>query len=324
MKKKVIVITLCTVLLVLCATAQAQEPKVYRVGVLVPGSPWYEIIDGLRAGLKELGLEEGKRYLLAIRDWKGDTKAGEEAAKNLEQEKVDLIYASSSGSALAAKRATADTPIVFCAGTDPVVLGLAESFAKPGGRLTGVYYRDTDLMPKRLEILKEIVPKLRRVVTFYNPRTRVAIESSKLVREAAQQMGVQFIERHFASVDELQRGIRTLKTGEADAFMAVADPEVDNQYQLMIETARLKHLPTMFVRQNFAIEGGLASYSVSFHEVGRLSAKYVQRVLTGVAPKDLPLQGVDKIELILNLKTAKQIGLTIPPNVLARADRVIK
>jgi ABC-type uncharacterized transport system substrate-binding protein len=229
MKKKIIGFGLGAMLAALCVTAQAQEPKVYRIGVLVPGSAWYEIIDGLRAGLKELGLEEGKRYSLPIRDWKGDTKAGEEAARNLEQEKVDLIYASSSGSAIAAKRATADTPIVFCAGTDPVVLGLAESFAKPGGRLTGVYYRDTDLMPKRLEILKEIVPKLHRVVTFYNPHTRVAIESSKLVREAAQQMGLQFIERHFASVDELQRGIRTLKAGEADAFMAVAGPEVENQ-----------------------------------------------------------------------------------------------
>jgi putative ABC transport system substrate-binding protein len=320
-----IIVCLQLLIIVLWAgVAQAQQTKVYRVGVLLPGEAWYEIIDGLRVGLKELGLEEGKQYSLPIRDWRGDTKAGEEAAGNLEQEKVDLIYASSSGSAIAAKRATANTPIVFCAGTDPVVLGLAESFAKPGGRLTGVYYRDTELMAKRLEILKEIVPKLRRVVTFYNPRTRVALESSKLVREAAQQMGVQFIERHFASGEELQRAIRALRRGEADAFMAVADPEVDNQYQLIIETARLKRLPTMFVRQNFAIEGGLASYSVSFREVGRLSAKYVQRVLTGVAPNDLPLQGVDRIDLIINLKTAKQIGLTIPPTVLARADKVIK
>src|SRR5262245_11348176 len=158
----------------LYSSADAQ-PKLYRIGALVPGDAWYEIIDGLRVGLKELGLEEGKNYSLAIHDWRGDPKSGEETAKNLDREKVDLIYASSSGSAITAKRSTTDTAIVFCAGTDPVVLGLAQSFAKPGGRLTGVYYRDTDLMPKRLEIFKELVPKLRRVVTFYNPKTRVAI-----------------------------------------------------------------------------------------------------------------------------------------------------
>ena len=323
MRGKIFIWLLSTFLLATPA-ADAQQPKIYRIGVFLPGKAWYEIIDGLRAGLRELGLEETKQYTLAIQDWQGDAKMAEQAVRNFEKENVDLIYASSSGSAMAVKRATAETPVVFCAGTDPVVLGLAESFARPGGRLTGVYYRDTDLMPKRLEILKELAPKIRRVVTIYNPRTRVAIESSKLAREAAPQIGVQFIERHFASGDELQRSIRALKSGEADAFMAVADPQVDNQSQFIIETARLKRLPTMFVRQNFAVDGGLAAYSVSFHEVGRLSAKYVQRVLTGVAPKDLPLQGVDKIELIVNLKTAKQIGLTIPPNVLARADRVIR
>ena len=324
MSGAILISLIATLVLTVSPSAEAQQPKVYRIGALVPGSAWYEIIDGLRDGLKEVGLETGKQYSLQIQDWQGDGKAGERAASNLAKENVDLIYASSSGSALAAKRGTKETPIVFCAGTDPVVLGLAESFARPGGRLTGVYYRDTDLMPKRLEILKELVPKLRRVITFYNPRTRVAIESSKLTREAAQQMGLQLIERNFASTEELQRGIRSLKPGDADGLIAVADPEVDNQSQLIIETARLKRLPTMFVRQNFAVEGGLAAYSVSFHEVGQMSAKYVQRVMTGVVPKDLPLEGVDRIELIVNLKTAKQIGLTIPPTVLARADKVIR
>ena len=146
-------------------------------------------IDGLRVGLRKLGFEEGKQFILAIRDTKGDAKAAEEAARNLEQEKVNLIYTTSTSITIAAKRATADIPIVFCAGTDPVVLGLVESFAKPGGRLTGVYDRATDLTAKRLEILKEIVPKLRRVVTFYDPRNPVAIESSKLAREGCAAAG---------------------------------------------------------------------------------------------------------------------------------------
>ena len=313
-----------TMLFALGCPARAQQPKVYSVGVLLPGGAWYETIDGLRVGLRQLGLEEGKQFTLTIRDTKGDAKAAEEAARNLEQDKVNLIYTTATSVTIAAKRATADIPIVFCAGTDPVDLGLVESFARPGGRLTGVYYRVTDLIGKRLEILKEIAPKLRRVVTFYDPRHPVAIESSKLAREAAQQMGIQLVERHVASVEELQAGVQSLKAGEMDAFFEVSDPLVTVQDQLIIDAARVRRLPTMFAEQSSVTRGGLASYSVSLHEVGRLSAKYVQRILTGVKPKDLPLEGIDKISLVINLKTAKEIGLTIPPNVLARADRVIK
>jgi putative ABC transport system substrate-binding protein len=315
---------LLTVLLVAGSPVKAQQSKPYRVGVLVPGEAWYEIVDGLRVGLKQLGLEEGKQYALAIRDWKGDTKAAEEAARKFEQEKVNLIYATSTNSTVAARRATAEIPIVFCAGTDPVVVGLVDNFANPGGRLTGVYNRSTDLTAKRLEILKEMVPKLRRLVTFYDSRRPTTTESSKLAREAAQQMGIQFIERHITSAEELQAGMRALKAGEFDAYLAMAEPIATNQSQLIIETARVKRLPTMFNFPGEVIKGGLATYSVSFNLVGRLSAKYVQRILTGVKPKDLPVEGIDKIELVINLKTAKQIGLTIPPNVLARADKVIK
>jgi putative ABC transport system substrate-binding protein len=313
-----------TLLVALSASALAQQPKAFRVAVLVPTEAWYEMVDGLRAGLKQLGLEEGKQFNLVIRNWKGNAKVAEEAARNFEQEKVNLIYATSTNSAIAARRATADIPIVFCAGADPVALGLVDGFAKPGGRLTGVFYRDADLTAKRLEMLKEIVPKLRRVVTFYDPRTPTAIETSKLAREAAREMGIQFVERHVASVDELQAGLRTLKVGEVDAYFAVADPMVTSQSQLIIDTARAKRLPTMFVQQSSVIKGSLASYSVNFHEVGQVSAKYVQRILTGVKPRDLPVEGIDKIALVINLKTAKEIGLTVPPNLLVRADRVIR
>ena len=324
MNKKISAFLLAIILLAAVPLAEAQQPKVYRVGVLLPGEAWYETIDGLRVGLRELGLLEGKQFIFAIRDMKGDVKAAEEAARNLEQEKVNLIYTTSTNVTIAAKRATTDIPIVFNAGADPVVLGLVESFAKPGVRLTGVFYRVADLTAKRLEMLKDIVPKLRRVVTFYNPRYPAAIESSKLAREAAPLLGVELVERHVVSVEELQAGVRALRAGEVDAFLSLADPMVSSQDQLIIDTARVKRLPTMFNFLSQVIKGGLASYSVNRHEVGRLSAKYVQRILAGVKPKDLPVEGVDKIELIINLKTAKQIGLTIPQSVLYRADRVIK
>lgn len=320
----VLFLLLDAMLLTFCSPASAQPPRPYRVGVLVPGEAWYEIIDGLRAGLKELGLQEGREFVLAVHNWKGDTKLAEEAARSLEQGRVDLLYTSSTNSAVVAKRATAEVPIVFAAGTDPVVVGLVESFAKPGGRLTGLYHPITDLTAKRMEILKEIVPKLHRIVTFYNPRLASAIESSKLAREAAHRLSIELIERHADSLEEFQAAVRALRNAEADGYFAVSDPLASNQAQLIIDTARAKRMASMFDFLSHVRKGGLASYAVSFYEMGRRSAKYVQRILTGIKPIDLPVEAMNKIELVINLKTARQIGLAIPPNVLARADSVIR
>jgi putative ABC transport system substrate-binding protein len=318
-------ILVAAILLAVAGIADAQQSKVHRVGIITAGGQWYEMIDGLRVGLRELGLEEGKQFVLAIRETKGVAKAAEEAARNLELEKANLIYTTQTSVTLAAKRATTDISVVFCAGADPVEAGLVASFAKPEGRLTGVFYRDTDLTAKRLEILKEIVSKLRRVVTFYNPNNPVAGESAKLLREEIARMrGTELVEKHISSVEELQASLRALKTGDVDAIFEVSDALVSVQDQLIIDTARAKKLATMFIDHSSVVKGGLASYSVSRHEIGRVSAKYVQRILAGVKPQELPVQGVDKIELVLNLKTAKQIGLTISQSVLYRADKVIK
>jgi putative ABC transport system substrate-binding protein len=322
--RPVVILGITAILLAICVSAHAQQTKVSRIGVLVPGPAWYEIIDGLRSGLKDLGVHEGKQFSLTIRDWNGDIKQAETAARNLEQEKFDLIYATSTNSTLAAKRAGSDIPVVFCAGTDPVVVGLVESFAKPGGRLTGVYNPTTDLTAKRMEILKEIVPKLHRAITFYDPSKPPAIESSKSAREAARMVGVELVERHISSVAELRASVRALRPKEMDAYFTVSDPMANNEAQTIIDAAKDKRFATMFDVTSHVIKGGLASYNVSYYEMGRLSAKYVQRILTGTLPREMPVEAVNKIDLVINLKTAKQIGLTIPPNVLARADRVIK
>jgi len=306
------------------AIAEAQQAKVYRVGVLLQGGPLYTIIDGLRDGLRELGFEEGRQYVLEIRDAKGDLKAAEAAARNLAREKVNLIYTLATPVTTVAKDATTDIPIVFCVGSDPVAAGLVQSFVRPGGRLTGVHYLVADLTAKRLEILKEILPKLSRVVTFYDPGSRVATEAAKLGREEAKRLGLKFIERNVTSVEELRKALQALKAGEADAYFYTADAMVVSQAQLIIETAQTKGLATMFHDQSLVAKGALASYGQNYHEIGRLSAKYVQRVLKGVDPRDLRIETVDNVELIINLKTAKQLGLTVPPEVLARANKVIK
>ena len=304
--------------------ANAQQAKVYRVGVIYQGGPYRAVVDGLRDGLRELGYEDGKHILLDIRDTKSDLKLVEETARNFERDKLNLIYAVTTSAATAVKNVTSQIPIVFSVGTDPVGSGLVQSFARPGGRLTGVQYSTTDLTGKRLEILKEILPKLSRVVTVYNPNNRVAVEAATLAREAARQFRVQLIERHANSVEELRQRLGALKAGEADAYFYTSDAMVTSQAQLVIEITTSKRLPTMFSEQGVVAVGGLASYGQNFHEVGRLSAKYVQKVMTGAPPGDLRVEIVDKFELVINLKTAKQIGLTIPPNVLARADKVIR
>ncbi|HEV8724349.1 MAG TPA: ABC transporter substrate-binding protein [Candidatus Binatia bacterium] len=322
--KKVVQLALGGLLLALSFPAQAQQPKLPRIGVILPGGPLYEAIDGLKDGLKELGLEEGKQFALAIRDTKGDAKAAEEAARTFEREKVSLIYALATSATTAAKGATTNTPIVFGVGSDPVVGGLVDSFVKPGGRLTGVYYLVTDLTAKRLEILKEILPKLSRVVTFYDPGYRVAAEGAKSGREEAKRLGLKFIERHANSAEELQKALHAVKIGEADAYFFIPDPIVVAHAQLIIDTARAKKLATMFHEQSLVTKGALASYGQNYHQVGRASAKYVQQVLSGAHPRDLKVETVENIELAINLQTAKALGLTIPTQVLARANKVIK
>jgi putative ABC transport system substrate-binding protein len=324
MRNKIVCFALCAMLLALCPPAYAQQPKVYRIGILLPGGALYETIEGLKAGLRELGLEEGKQFTLTITDTKGDVKAAEEAAKNFERDKVSLIYALAGSVITAAKGATVNVPIVFCVGSDPVAAGLVENFVKPGGRLTGVHYLVRDLTSKRLEILKELLPKLRGVVTVYDPASQVAKESAQLARAEAKRLGLKFIERHVKSVEELRQALQALKAGEADAFFYTPDPMVVSQAQLIIDTAKAKKLPTMFQEQSLVAKGGLASYGQSYYEMGRLSAKYVQKVLSGTNPRDLRIETFDDVELVINLKTAKELGLTIPPNVLARANKVIK
>jgi len=324
MNRGKIVLFLLIIFLITLSPADAQQGKVYRVGVVHPGGPFQAVIDGLRDGLKELGYENGKQIQLDIRDAQGDLGVVKEAAKAFEREKANLLYAVTTSVVTTVKEATANVPIVFSVATDPVSSGLIKSFVKPGGRLTGVYYLTTDLTAKRLEILKEILPKLRRVVTFYNSNNPAPREAAKLGREAARQMKIEFTERHVGSVEELRQALRALKARETDAFFYISDGIVASQSQLVIDTAAAIKLPTMFQEKSIVAQGGLASYGQNFHEIGRLSAKHVQKIMTGSRPGHLRVETADKFEMAINLKTAKQIGVTIPFKVLARADTVIR
>ncbi len=282
------------------------------------------MVDGLKDGLRELGFAEGKQYVLEIRDLNGDPTAIEGAARSLEHEKVNLIYALGTSVTAATRRATNGVPIVFTGGSDPVVSGLVESYAKPGGRITGVHYSSGDLTAKRLEILKAIIPELRRVVTFYNPRNETAQRAAKALREAGKQLNVEIIERPIASIEELRPSMNALKSKDADAYFYIADAMVLSQAQYIIDVARAKKLPTMFAVSSLVKQGALVAYGVSFYEVGRLSAKFVQRILTGTSPQNLPTESISKVGLAVNLMTARELGMTIPQSMLLRADEVIQ
>jgi putative ABC transport system substrate-binding protein len=324
MSKKIVVPLLAALVLASVHFAQAQPAKVHRVGVIHEGGPFHVVVDGLKDGLRELGFAEGKHYVLEVRDLKGERNAAEEAARSLERGKVDVIYVVSTSVSTIVKRATAEVPIVFAAGADPVVAGLVDSFAKPGGRLTGLHYLSGDLTAKRLEILKEILSELRRVVTFYNPTNEFAVLAAKSAREAARQLRIELVERHVASVQELRLGLKALKAQEADAYFYTNDAMVSSQAQFIIDTARAKKLPTMFHEPSLVTQGALIGYGVSYSEVGRQSAKYVQRILTGAKPQNLPVESFSRVSLQVNLKTARELGLVIPQSVLFRADKDIE
>ena len=304
--------------------AEAQPARVYRVGVIIQGGPYAQAVEGLREGLRELGLEEGKQIILDVRDAKGDLKTVEAAARELEQDRVDLIYTVTTSVTVATKRVTRNVPIVFHAGADPVALGLVQSYRKPGGRATGLHSQLTDVTAKRLELLKEIIPKARRVVAFYSPRNPAAEQSVQFARDAARQLRVELVERRVASVEGLRVGLRELRPREVDAFLYVSDSMVGSQAALIIETAREKRLPTIFQDPANVDQGALASYGFSYRAAGRLSAKQVQRVLLGANPSDMPVEQLDTLHFAINLKTAKALGLTIPPTLLFRADKVIE
>ena len=295
----------------------------YRIGVVLLGGPGAQSIDGLRDGLRELAFEEGKQYAFLVRDAKGDRNAVGVAAKALEAEGVDLIFAVGSLVTFTAMQATKTIPIVFHSGADPEEVGLVENFRKPGGRLTGVGSQSRDLGPKRLELLREIVPSARRIGTFYNPDnpTRNAMPA---LRDAARRLKIQLVERHVRSVAELNASLRALRPEDADAIFYVGDAMVSSQSQMVIETGLAKRLPTMFHDAGTVTMGALASYGVSYREIGRLAARHVYRVLRGARPGDLPVERLDRLHFAVNLKTAKAIGVTVPQSVLTRADEVIQ
>jgi putative ABC transport system substrate-binding protein len=306
---------------------EAQDSRrITRLGVLISESGRNETqsIKGLRDGLKALGYKEGENTLLELRDAKGDRSALKVAASDLVQKKVSLIFTTGTRTTEAAKAASTEIPIVFRHPADPIALGLVKSMSRPGGNVTGVAGLALEKTEKRLEFMKQIVPGVRRVLLFYDANDRYSRENFGSARTAAQKLGLEVLEYGIKSADELKKSFEGLQKNQGDAFFQMPDNVVESEADFIFETARQKKLPTMFNDESWAIRGALSAYGPSYYHMGRQAALLADQILKGANPRDLPVQRAEKFDLVINFRTARVIGLAVPPEILKKADRVIR
>jgi putative ABC transport system substrate-binding protein len=325
MTKKNILLALCSLLLAPCFPTQAQQAgKVPRIGFLATVSPSVisDRVEAFRQGLRELGYVEGKNVVIEWRYEEG--KPESEVAAELVRLKVDLIVTVGEPGTRGAKEATSTIPIVMGQDTDPVGNGFVASLARPGGNVTGLSSLSPELSGKRLELLKETVPTLSRVAVFgtsTRPGTAQALKETEL---AAGTFRVRLQYLDVLSSKDIETAFRAAGKGRAEAVLVFAGP-VLNSYRTQIANLAAKNqLPAIYERAEFMEAGGLMFYGASISAMFRRAATYVDKILKGTKPADLPVEQPTKFELIVSLRAAKQIGLTIPPNLLARADRVIR
>jgi putative tryptophan/tyrosine transport system substrate-binding protein len=332
MNRKLKVLTLCAVLFALCAPAEAQQPKkVPRIGYLSVSDAANASStgdEGIRSALRELGYVEGRNIAIDYRYSEGKPERAAELAAELVRLKVDIIVAAGGPTWVqAAKNATKTIPIVMVGlGADPVEAGLVESLAQPGGNVTGITNLGRDLIGKRLELLKEAVPKIARVAVLFDPANPVTVkESKKNLQTAARALHMTIKSWEVRAAGEFEQVFAAVTKWRADGlYPAGGGPLLSANRKQIADFALKRRLPSMGNRGWFVEAGGLIFYGADESDSYRRVAYYVDRILKGAKPADLPVEQPTKFELVINLKTAKQIGLTIPPEVLARATRLIK
>jgi putative ABC transport system substrate-binding protein len=308
-----------------CSSAQAQEPKIPRIGYLTNASLTSARRENFRQGLRELGYVEGKNIVIEWRTGEGKLDRQRALAAELVHLKVDVIVAVGSGDIRAVREATTAIPIVMVLGGDPVGSGFVASLARPGGNITGLATLRPELSGKRLELLKEIVPRLSRVAVFVSSISRDYAQVSKELDLAAVPLGVKLQYLDIADPKDFESAFQAAAKGRAEAVLVrVQAPVINSQRTQVAQLAAKSRLPSIYEGAEEVEAGGLMSYGASFADLYRRAATYVDKILKGAKPADLPVEQPTKFEFIVNLKAAKQIGLVIPPNVLARADRVIR
>jgi putative ABC transport system substrate-binding protein len=328
MKNKIAHFALCTMLLVFNFPAQAQQPAgIPRIGILIgsSASSFSARVETFRQRLRELGYVEGKNIFIEYRYAEGKLERLPDLAAELVRLKVDVIVTPSGGpTILAAKKATATIPIVFAAAADPVGDGFVSSLARPGGNITGLSTMAPDLDGKRLELLKEAFPKVARVAFLWGSGGSRGNRALTDMEPAAKALGLKLLSLPVRSLDDFESAFARAKRERAQALITSQSPLINTQQRQVLDFAAKNRLPAMYPSNDFVDAGGLMSYAANNADLFRRGADYVDKILKGVKPADIPVEQPTKFEFVINLKTAKQFGLTIPPNVLARADRVIR
>ena len=317
-------LSVCIALLLPLIAHGQPAAKLHRIGVIHQGGVFDAAMRGMVDGLRQAGLVEGRHFVLHVRDTKGNLREVDAAAKQLVSERVDLLFTVTTSVTAEAKKATRDIPIVFYVGTDPVRFGLVKSYAKPGDRLTGVHQQSFDLVAKRMDILKQILPHARRLCVLYNPQNPVTQQSIANARDVARKLGMDLLERPIGSVDEALNVLGGLGSTDADACFQVIDSTVFSAMPRIIARARERKLPFSGIDLSFVQDGALMAYGVDYFDVGRFASRHVQRILAGARPQDIPVEIYDKVQLGLNLRVASELGITVPQPLILRADQVIR
>ncbi len=328
MTRKFFCIVLCAMLLALSLSAQAQQPaRIPRIGILIPASmsSYSARVEAFRQRLREHGYVEGKNIVIEYRYAEGKPERLPDLAAELVRLKVDVIVTASGPAILAAKKASATMPIVFASAGDPVGTGLVSSLARPGGNITGLSVMAPDLDGKRLELLKEAFPKIARVAFLWEGsggrRGNLTLTD---MEAAAKALGVKLQSLPVRGLDDFDSAFARAKRDGAQALITTSGALFNTQQRPVLAFAAKNRLPAMYPTSDFVEAGGLMSYGPNFTDSWRRAADFVDKILKGTKPADIPVEQPTKFEFIVNLKAAKEIGLTIPPNVLARADKVIR
>ena len=320
-------ILVVVILLAVAVIAEAQQPtKIPRIGYLAAASLSANAArtEAFRQGLRELGYVEGKNIFIEWRYGEGKGDRMPAFAAELVRLKVDVIVTGGTGSTLAAKESTSTIPIVMAQDNDPVGSGVVTSLAQPGGNITGLSTLAPEISGKQLELLKEIVPRLIHTAVIGTSTNPGNTQRLKEIELAAGAFNIQLKYLDVLGSKDIETAFQAASKGHADALLVLGGAVLNSHRTQVIQLAVKSRLPVIYGRRDFVEDGGLVSYGVSFTDLDRRAATYVDKILKGRKPADLPVEQPTKFEFIVNLKAAKQIGLTIPPNVLVRADRVIK
>jgi len=302
----------------------APPTRLIKIGALTESWGPTPAIIGLRAGLQELGYRENEHFVIGVRFTQGNPAELAEAARELVRHGVDIIVTAEGGNtAKAAQAATNRIPIVFMGGSDPVGIGLVQSLARPGGNITGTADLDIDLGPKRMEIFRDLVPGLKRIFLPYDATNVYAVKQLPAYRDAARRLGLTLVEGPVRTEEEAQATLGRIRKGEVDGILSPRFLSL-NIPGFILDAAQKQGLPTMFHGSFLVERGGLAAYSAADSQLGRQAARLVDKILNGAKPADLPVEQPTTFEFVINVKTAKALGLSIPPSVLVRADRVIE